>query len=224
MLILVERRYVYTGGPLLVGITCRECSAQNNPIALVPTGKVQRYPLFSSVFLPHLGGKFSARCQPVIGASKLVDYFGLFSWINCGYLGGMFSAVYVGCSTDQRWTFLLGGTSSGVDVRGLLLHSLTKTTRMDETLFPKSTYTLLYICIWLTAIHLYTCTGFHRCCHNQLCDEDEYPSLPLILLYQKSFDHHRRTQPTVLWSLHYWDHVYDICLAWEVASHLNIIC
>ena len=90
------------GGTLLVGITCRECSAQNNLIALVPTGKVQRYPLFSSVFLPHLGGKFSARCQPVIGASKLVDYFGLFSWINCGYLGGMFSAAYVRFSTYQR--------------------------------------------------------------------------------------------------------------------------
>ena len=115
--------YIYwvLGGTLLVGITCRECSAQNNLIALVPTGKVQRYPLFSSVFLPHLWGKFSARCQPVIGASKLVDYFGVFSWINCGYLPGMFSAVYVGCSTYQRWTFLVGGTSSGVDVRGLLL-------------------------------------------------------------------------------------------------------
>ena len=95
-------RKICIGGPLLVGITCRECSAQNNLIALVPTGKVQRYPLFSSVFLPHLGGKFSAGCQPVIGASKLVDYFGLFSWINCGYLGGMFSAAYVRFSTYQR--------------------------------------------------------------------------------------------------------------------------
>ena len=117
---MVTQWYQVPGGTLLVGITCRECSAQNNLIALVPTGKVQRYPLFSSVFLPHLGGKFSARCQPVIVASKLVDYFGLFSWINCGYLGGMFSAAYVRFSTYQRWTFLLGGTSSGVDVRGLL--------------------------------------------------------------------------------------------------------
>ena len=121
------------GGPLLVGITCRECSAQNNPIALVPTGKVQRYPLFSSVFLPHLGGKFIARCQPVVGASKLVDYFGLFSWINCGYLPGMFSAAYVRFSTYQRWTFLLGGTSSGVDVRDLLLLAFTYFYLMKQT-------------------------------------------------------------------------------------------